>query len=161
MTFEPILSAPFAVQFHVLCAVTAVVLGPVALLRRSRDIWHRRVGYGWVLTMFGTAVSSFWISDAPLIGPFSPIHGLSVFTVYGLWQGISSARQGNVKAHGANMQALYFWAMGIAGLFTFLPGRRMNTVFFANDPTAGFLTMMMVIGAGLTAFVIAQRRRLN
>lgn len=159
MTFEPILSASLAIQFHVCCAITAVVLGPVALLRRSRDIWHRCAGYVWVLAMLGTAITSFWISDAPVIGPFSPIHGLSVFTIYGLWQGINAARRRDIKAHRANMQGLYFWAMGVAGLFTFLPGRRMNAVFFGNDPTAGFFTMMIVIGVGLTAFVITQRRR--
>lgn len=158
MTFEPIISAPPTVQFHVLCAMTAVVLGPVALLRRSRDMWHRRAGYVWVMAMLGTAISSFWISDAPLIGPFSPIHGLSVFTIYGLWQGITAARKGDIKTHRANMQNLYFWAMGVAGAFTFLPGRRMNTMFFADHPIIGFFTMLVVIGAGLSAFVITQRR---
>lgn len=158
MTLEPLLHAPFAVQLHVFSAISAVVLGPLALFRRSRDIWHRRLGRIWAVVMMMTAASSFWISDAPMIGPFSPIHGLSVFTLFGLWQGISAARAGDIKSHQGHMKNLYFWAIGIAGIFTFLPGRRMNTVFFADDPSVGFTTMAVVIGAGLVAYMIVQRR---
>jgi uncharacterized membrane protein len=159
MTLDPILTAPLIIQLHVVGAICAIVLGPMALFRRSRDIWHRRLGYAWVMAMAFTAVSSFWISEAPIIGLFGPIHALSVLTIYGLWRGISAARAGNIAAHRGQMQGLYFWAMGVAGLFTFLPGRRMNSVFFDMAPLAGFIAMAVVIGGVLVVFGMTQKHR--
>ncbi len=158
MTLIPILNAPFIIQLHVLAAVCAVVLGPLTLWRRSRDKWHKRLGYAWVMAMLATAVSSFWIMDIRIIGPFSPIHGISAFTIWSLWQGVNAARQGRIAAHRQTMQSLYFWAMGVAGLFTFLPGRRMNDVFFENAPMLGFVVMACLIGSGLAWSVYAGRK---
>ena len=159
MTLYPILSAPIIIQLHVVGAICAIVLGPMALFRQSRDIWHRRLGYAWVMAIGFTTASSFWISEAPVIGPFSPIHALSIFTIYGLWRGISAARAGQIAAHREYMQGLYFWAMGVAGVFTFLPGRRMNTVFFDMAPMAGFIAVSVVIGGVLVVFGMTQKHR--
>ena len=32
--------APTAVQIHVITALAALVIGPLALYRRNRDFWH-------------------------------------------------------------------------------------------------------------------------
>lgn len=157
MTIDPILTAPAFVQMHVLSALIAVVLGPVVLARKSRDKWHKRCGYIWVMAMALTALSSFWISDIPMIGPFGPIHILSVITLYGLAQAIMAIRAGRRDAHQKYMKALYFWAIGVAGLFTFLPGRRMNTVFFAHNPEVGFAVMAVLIGGGLGLYIIREK----
>ncbi len=161
MTLAPLLAAPFAVQLHVCAALCAIILGPLALWRRSRDHWHKRFGYAWVVAMALTALSSFAILDRPMIGPFSVIHALSVVTVIGLWKGVNAARARRIEAHQAEMRSLYFWAMGVAGLFTFLPGRRMNMVFFAGQPWLGFAVMTILIGSGLLWYWIAQRQRQN
>lgn len=158
MTLIPILNAPFIVQLHVLAAVCAVVLGPLTLWRRSRDRWHKRLGYAWVFAMLVTAVSSFGIMDIRIIRPFSPIHAISVFTIYSLWQGITAARQGRIAAHRQTMQSLYFWAMGVAGLFTFLPGRIMNDMFFAAIPLPGFIALACLVGAGLAWYSYTSRK---
>jgi uncharacterized membrane protein len=159
MSIDPILTAPSAIQFHVVCALLAVFLGPVVLLRKSRDWWHRRLGYVWVIAMALAAVTSFWISEMRMIGPFGPIHALSAFTLYGLWQAITAIRARRIAAHEAYMKNLYFWAMGVAGLFTFLPGRRMNMIFFDNNPTLGFTLMALLIGSGLGFYAMRMRRR--
>lgn len=158
MTLSPLLTAPIAVQIHVGAALCAIVLGPLALWRRSRDRWHKHLGYAWVTAMAMTALSSFGISDAPIVGPFSPIHALSAFTVWGLWQGVNAARQRRIAQHQTEMRRLYFCAIGVAGLFTFLPGRRMNMVFFANAPMPGFIVMACLIGAGLAWYAYVRRR---
>ena len=158
MSLEPILSAPIVVQIHVCCAVSAAILGPIALLRRSRDLWHRRVGTLWVAAMFLTAVSSFAISDFPVFGRFSPIHLLSCLTFLGLWQGVVAARRRDIARHQREMRTLYFWAMGVAGLFTFLPERRMNRVFFDAAPQQGFAFAAVIIGAGLVWYSIQSRK---
>lgn len=161
MTLTPLLSAPFEIQFHVLCAIASIILGPIALLRRSRDRWHRRVGKIWVAAMGLTALSSFAISDSPMFGPFSIIHGLSVLTLWGLWQGVGHARAGQIAAHRKEMKGLYFWAMGVAGLFTFLPGRRMNEVVSAANPELGFIIAAIVIGSLLTWYMLHERAAHN
>lgn len=124
-----------------------MILGPLALWRRSRDHWHKWLGYAWVLAMGATALSSFGILGRNFIGPFSPIHFLSVFTLWGLWQGVNAARHRRIAKHQKEMKDLYFWAIGVAGLLTFLPGRRMSIVFFDHAPLAGFALMTVVIGS--------------
>jgi len=158
MTLAPLLTATFFVQLHVCAALCAIVIGPMVLWRRSRDRWHKRLGYTWVIAMAVTAISSFGISVDPIIGPFSPIHILSVFTIWGLWQGINAARQRNIAKHQGHMRNLYFWALGVAGLFTFLPGRRMNTVFFADAPMVGFTVVAVLIGSVLLRYAYLNRR---
>ena len=64
-----------------ICALLTIVIGPMARLRRSRDIWHRRLGRAWVAAMAGTALTSLFIAEARILGPFSVIHLLSVLTL--------------------------------------------------------------------------------
>lgn len=157
MTVEPLLAASLAIQIHVFSAICAVFVGPLALFRNSRDRWHKRLGYFWVVAMFMAATSSFAILESPMIGPFSIIHGLSVFTLWGLWEGIRAIKRGDIARHRGQMRALYFWALGVAGLFTFIPGRRMNRVFFPDMPETGFVIAAVVIG-GLLTWYVAQSR---
>lgn len=158
MSLDPILNAPFVIQLHAFAAVCAVILGPIALLRRSRDNLHKAAGYVWVLAMAVTALSSFGILSeiGPL--PVSPIHVLSVFTLWSLWRGITAIRERRIGDHQKEMRALYFWAIGVAGLFTFLPGRRMNSVFFSDRQEVGFAIMAILIGGGLAWYSYASRR---
>lgn len=108
--------------------------------------------------MAGTALSSFGMVSEIGPGPVSPIHALSVFALWGLWRGISAARQGRIGAHQKEMRSLYFWAIGIAGLFTFLPERRLNTAIFGDASTFGFLFMIGLIGAGLAFYYLASKK---
>jgi uncharacterized membrane protein len=144
MTLAPLLDAPAVVQLHVAAALLSVVLGPLAILRRSRDRVHRTAGRVWVVCMTITAGSSFWISEMPMIGPFSVIHVLSVVTLFGLVNAIRAIRAGDVARHGAIMRALYAQALMLAGAFTFLPGRRMSEAVFPGMPLLGFAVMLAV-----------------
>ncbi len=148
MEFDVLAKAPLAVQIHVAAAVIAVGLGPIAIWRRSRDLLHRVAGRVWVAAILVVAGSSFLIHDLSMIGPFSAIHILSLVTLVGLWRGISAIRRGDVAAHQSAMRGLYLQALVLAGVFTFLPGRRMNAVFFADAPPVGFF-LVAAVGAGL------------
>ncbi|MCC5975617.1 MAG: DUF2306 domain-containing protein [Rubellimicrobium sp.] len=155
MSPDLLMGAGFAVQLHVLAAISAIVLGPVALLRRSRDRWHRVAGRLWVLAMALTAMSSFWIHGYRLLWGFSPIHLLSVLVLVSLVTGVRGIRSGQRADHAATMRALYVWGIGVPGLFTLLPGRLMSEVLFPAAPLAGFLG---VAGAlGLTAVALYRR----
>lgn len=158
MTLAPILTAPLVIQLHVIAALCAVIIGPFVLLRRSRDFWHQSFGYVWVIAMCMTALTSFGVRAATGPGLVSPIHALSAFTLWGLWQGVNAARQRRIAAHQKEMRNLYFWAIGIAGLFTFLPDRRMNTVLFGEPSMLGFTLMCGLIGTGLAWYVYASRK---
>lgn len=149
MSFAPFLDAPFIIQFHAVCAILALCLGPVALFRRRRDRLHRMLGRVWVGAMALTALSAGLIFEIRLIGPFSPIHVLIPVTLVGLWQGVSYARQGRITEHSRQMRGMYFGAIGIAGLFTLLPGRLMSEMIAPDAPWVAFGLAALALGWGV------------
>ena len=156
-TLAPLIDAPFAVQLHVGAALIAIALLPWTLFRKRRDRVHRVSGYLWVTAMVTTALSSFFINEARMFGPFSAIHLISVYTLFGIWQAVRAAIRRDRRAHESGMRGLTFGALGIAGLLTFLPGRRMNEVMFGAYGDEGFFVVLAV--AVLVAGSLFSRRR--
>jgi len=156
MTFAPFLEAPTYIQIHAFTAALAVILGPFVILRNRRDRLHKTGGYIWVLAMLVVAISSFWIKEFALIGPFSPIHLLSVLTLWTLWVGMRHAFAGRIDQHRAAFQNLYWRGLLIAGLFNFMPGRATNRSVFPETPDAGWL--VIVIGMAVIFGDVARRR---
>lgn len=118
------------IPFHAYAAFLAVILGGIQLLRPKGTGTHKYLGYTWVVLMLWVSVSSFWIHTIKVIGPFSPIHLLSIFTIWSVFEAIRSARRGNISRHKRMMKLLYLLALIVTGLFTMLPGRTMNAVIF-------------------------------
>lgn len=143
-TLLPLIDADPAVQVHVGAALAAVAFGPLAVFRSRRDRWHKIVGYAWVTAMAAAAVSSFWIHGFGIVGPFGPIHLLSIWTLIALGLGVRHAVKRRFVQHRRTMKSLYFWALGVAGLFTLLPGRRMHRVLFGEDNLLGFALIIMI-----------------
>lgn len=157
-TLAPLLDAPLDVQVHVAAAAVAVLLGPVVLLRPRRDGLHRALGRVWIGAMAVLALSSFALESRwALIGPFGPIHLLSVLALVSLVQGLRAAMQRRIVAHRAIMQSLYVWALGVTGVFTLLPGRTMHHVVFGADNPAGF--GLVALGAAVVAMTLWWRAR--
>lgn len=115
---------------HALAALAAVMLGGAQLATRKGTVRHRVSGWIWVSLMAYVAVSSFFISELRLWGAFSPIHLLSVWTLFSLVIAVYHARRGNIRQHKIWMALLYIGALLIAGLFTLWPGRVMHGVLF-------------------------------
>lgn len=132
MTLEPLLTASPAIQFHVLTVVPAAVIGGIMLLRKKGTPAHRVAGRVWIALMLLAALSSFFIHTIRIWGPFSPIHLLSVLTLFGAFMVVWSARQRDFINHQRAVKSLYFGAIGIAGFFSFLPGRIMHEVVFGT-----------------------------
>jgi uncharacterized membrane protein len=130
MTLAPLLSASPIIQAHAFAAMMAFALGVVQLAAPKGTIPHRTVGWIWVVLMAVVAVSSFWIHDIRMIGPFSPIHLLSIFTLAMLVLAVMHARRHRVDRHRKAMTTIFIGALIIAGVFTFLPGRIMHAVAF-------------------------------
>lgn len=145
---QPLLEAAPMVQAHVTAAFLALVLAPVILIRRKGGVAHRWLGRFWVLAMAATAISSFWVQDIRLVGPWSPIHLLSILTLVSLTLGLRAAIRRDITLHRQIMESLAFWALGVTGLFTLLPGRTMNAVLFGGDSWLGF-GLSVLLAAGL------------
>ncbi len=78
------------------------------------------------------AASSFWIHEIRLLGPWSPIHLLSIFTLIVLPIAVWRARRHRIADNRRIMTMIFVGALVIAGLFTFLPGRIMHAVVFGH-----------------------------
>ncbi|QDZ00737.1 DUF2306 domain-containing protein [Nitratireductor mangrovi] len=149
MTFEPLFHASPAIQIHALAAILAFLLGGLVLFRRKGDRLHRIGGRAWVALMLVVAVSSFFIHTIRIWGPWSPIHIVSVVTLYSLAQGVWLARRRLITAHQRTMQSTYVGALIVAGTFTFLPGRIMYEVFFeGSSPMTGIAVLATILAGG-------------
>ena len=115
---------------HAYAAFLAVLLGGVQLTRPKGTTAHKYLGYTWVILMLWVSISSFWIQTLKVIGPFSPIHFLSIFTIWSVFDAIKSVKNGDIRRHERTMKLLYLLALIVTGLFTLLPGRIMNSVLF-------------------------------
>ncbi len=130
MSLTPLLDAAPAIPVHALAAMAAFGLGLTQFAAPKGTLPHRTIGWIWVLLMLGVAISSFWIHQIRLWGPWSPIHLLSIFTLITVPLGVWQAHRHRVADHGRIMILIFSGALVIAGLFTLLPGRIMHAVVF-------------------------------
>ena len=126
MSLAPLLDAAPAVPVHAFAAMAAFALGLVQFAAPKGTLPHR------VGLMAMVAISSFWIHQIRLLGPWSPIHLLSIFTLIIIPLGVWRAHHHDVANHRRIMIFTFTGALVIAGLFTFVPGRIMHSVVFGH-----------------------------
>jgi uncharacterized membrane protein len=132
MSLAPLLDAAPEIPIHAIAAMAAFALGIVQFAAPKGTLPHRTVGWIWVGLMAIVAVSSFWIHEIRLLGPWSPIHLLSIMVLGLLPVAVVAARRHNVSRHRKTMIGIFTGGLVIAGLFTFLPGRIMHAVVFGQ-----------------------------
>src|ERR1700722_2368488 len=132
MSLAPLLNAAPAIPLHAFAAMAAFVLGLVQFAAPKGTLPHRTLGWIWVGLMLSAAVSSFWIHQIRLVGLWSPIHLLSIFTLVTVPLGVWRAHRHQVAGHRPIMTLVFSGALVIAGLFTLLPGRIMHAVVFGS-----------------------------
>lgn len=132
MSPGPLLTAPPPIPWHAFAAVAALAIGGTQLALPKGTARHRVLGYVWAALMLVIAVSSFWIQQIRLIGPFSPIHILSILVIVTAPLAVWYAHTHKVAAHRSAMIKLYLFALVGAGIFTLLPGRIMHAVVFGQ-----------------------------
>ncbi len=120
---SPLFEANYIVQIHVFFAILSLILGIWIMLGLKGSKIHKALGKLWILSLLITAISSFWLHGIRLVGPFSPIHLLSIFAMYSVFRGLQHARAGRIDAHRKSMTGLFYYALIGAGLFTLLPER--------------------------------------
>ncbi|HWX58302.1 DUF2306 domain-containing protein [Bradyrhizobium sp.] len=130
MTLAPLLNAAPAIPLHAFAAMAAFALGLVQFAAPKGTLPHRTVGWTWVALMATVALSSFWIHQMRMVGPFGPIHLLSIFVLIMLPLAVWKAHRHQVGTHRWIMTYMFLGALVIAGLFTLMPGRIMNAVVF-------------------------------
>jgi uncharacterized membrane protein len=132
MSLAPLLDAAPAIPLHAFAATGAFALALVQFAAPKGTLPHRTLGWIWVSLMVIVAGSSFWIHQIRLLGPWSPIHLLSIFTLVMLSLAVWKAHSHQVRAHRHIMIYLFLGALVVAGLFTLLPGRIMHKVVFGS-----------------------------
>ena len=107
MSLASLLDAAPAIPLHAFAAMIAFVLGLVQLAAPKGTLPHRTIGWIWVTLMAFVAIGSFWIHQIRLLGPWSPIHLLSIFTPIMLVVGVLAARCHNVRRHKITMISIF------------------------------------------------------
>ena len=130
--FDPLWASGWLIASHAVAAILALGVGAVQLIGPKGTTLHRALGYVWVGAIAFVAFGSFGIHTIRMIGPFSPIHILSVITLLGLWRAVTLARAGEISRHRRAMRQLYLLALVVTGLFTLWPGRVMHQVLFGT-----------------------------
>lgn len=126
--WSPIADAGPVIQIHLAAALVALGVGAWLVWGPKGRRWHRRLGWLCAGLLMVTALSSFGIRS--MTGHYSWIHGLSAWTVLALPFGVMAARRHKVAWHRRTMTGLFWGGLVIAGLFAFMPGRRLFMVFF-------------------------------
>lgn len=157
MTFTPLFNASLAIQLHAVAAIIALFLGAYIFIKPKGTRRHRMLGKIWVAFMALAVLSSAFIFEIRVWGLFSPIHLLTIFSAISLVGGVWAARAGRIALHQRTMLGLYVGGLFIAGTFTFLPGRIMNSMFFGGDSMAGFYGVAAL--AIVVGIFIARRNR--
>ena len=119
------------IPLHAVAAMAAIILGGLQFYMKKGGILHKLIGRTWIGLMVVVSVSSFFIHKIELWGAYSPIHLLSVWTIFSLGLAIYYVRVGNIKRHKQVMIALYGFALLLTGLFTLMPGRVMHQIVFS------------------------------
>ena len=116
------------IPLHAIMAMIAIILGGIQLSMKKGGLIHKLLGRIWVGIMLIVAITSFFIHEIKLWGAYSPIHLLSLWTIFILGVGIYYVRVGNIKRHKQVMIATYFFALILTGFFTLYPGRIMHQI---------------------------------
>lgn len=140
---------------HVVAALSSVLLGGVQLARRKGDARHRHLGRVWVVLMFWTAVSSFWIRHMR-DGAFSWLHILSLVTLVTVTLGVVSIRRGDVQGHRGNMVGSWLGS-AFAMVFALAVPDRMLPTFAVDEPLGAAAALATVAALVVVLVVVGDR----
>lgn len=131
------------IQFHWATAVLAFLLAPVIFLAPKGTVPHKTMGALYMVLMTATAISAFFVRRGEVSGweylslqGMTWIHLFVPVTLFGIFGGLWGILvQKDRKAHRSPLIGSYLGGLVIAGALTFLPGRRMNLMFFGDPET--------------------------
>lgn len=133
------------ITLHAVAAIYVLLLGPLQVLRRRRDLAHRIVGLSWLAAMLTVCISSFWIAP----DGFSWLHGLSIWTLVCMVAAIAGIRLRNVPIHRGFMIGSYLGALTAFGFAALVPVRLIPQLL-RSDPLIAVVT---AAGVGAVAVI--------
>lgn len=127
------------ITLHALAASYVLLLGPLQILRRRRDLAHRLVGGSWVAAMLTVCISSFWIAP----DGFSWLHGLSIWTLVCMVAAIVGIHAGSVPVHRGFMVGSYLGTLAAFAFAALVPVRLIPQLL-RSDPLIAVTTLLGV-----------------
>lgn len=127
MTYEDLMYA------HLWTVVPCVFMGAYLLFAKKGGLLHRKLGIVYMTLMVTTAVIALFMEarvGPRLLNHFGYLHLFSLLVLWTVPTALIQVKKGNIKNHQRKMILLYVGAIGIAGGFTFVPGRYLYEVFF-------------------------------
>ncbi len=124
MNLEILSHMPPMVLAHTVSAFGALGSGIVMWMRPKGTMSHKILGRVFVVLMLMTAFTALFIRQIN-DGSFSWIHLFVPLTFFSCWELVHHIRKGNLKKHTHAVRGLFFGALMIPGLLSFLPGRMM------------------------------------
>lgn len=132
MNIDLFLNARPVVIVHTLFAFAALIVGVVMFARKKGTPSHKMIGKVFVVFMAMTALSALFITG--LNGKYwSFIHLFVPLSFYAIWELFHYVRKGDIKKHEKAVKGLFFGALLIPGIISFMPGRLMWHVVFGGS----------------------------
>lgn len=118
---------------HLATVVPCIFLGAYLLLATKGGLLHRILGVVYMSLMLITAIIALFIEAQ--VGPrlfnhFGYIHLFCILVFWTVPTAFLAIKKGKVKIHQRKMILLYVGAIILAGGFTLMPGRYLNSLFF-------------------------------
>lgn len=129
MKLQYFTEASLAVQIHIIAAMLALGIGIYMWRAKKGTRTHKLIGRGFLLLMLATAISAIFIRHINN-GSFSWIHIFVPITFIAAFETVYFIRKGNIRHHKRAVKGLFFGALLIPGIFSFMPGRTMYMLFF-------------------------------
>lgn len=142
------------IAVHAIAAGVVLALGPVVLLRRSRDRAHKVLGRTWVVAIGAVCVSSFWIRE----DGFSWLHALSVWTLVSVGLGLAAIRRRRVRVHRANMLGCYLGSVAAFVFAVAVPERLIPTLLREQPVIVGVTSAAILVTVAVWARAVTAAR---
>ena len=152
------------IAIHAIAATGVVLLGPIQIIRRTKDRKHRFIGRSWVILMYFVCTSGMFIYS--LTGSFTIFHALAIWTFISTTLGVIAIRRGNVRRHIGMMVGSYLGAL-TAGIFAaVVPGREIPQLAVSDPGLLWSLIAVIIVAVTTWAifvlrFVSGHDRQLN
>lgn len=123
-----IAQAALPIRIHLAGVAAAFLIGVVLLAGVKGTRVHRTLGWTWSAAMGTAAISSLFIHGPK--GGLNILHFFTGWTLIALPMALAAARRHDVRRHARLMTGMFVGGLGVAGLFAFMPGRLMWSLFF-------------------------------
>jgi uncharacterized membrane protein len=133
------------VAIHAIAASGVILLGPIQIIRRTKDRKHRFIGRSWVILMYFVCVSGMFIYS--LTGSFTIFHALAIWTFVSTTWGVIAIRRGNIRRHIGMMVGSYLGALTAGAFAALVPGRDIPKLAVSDPMLLWSLIAAVIVAA--------------